>query len=111
MTYLEFLRSNLHDLQDYELQRKMWLPPYGKFGFGVDELCSQVIDDSRVGHMLENGELEAAVGSTAAKILRGLEEATAQVDDSMPLEELLDDPRMELIRSLTQKALELLPEE
>ena len=102
---VELVVSALRELADEELQRRRWTPGQGPEVGSIIEATSQLLDDSGLGDALDSGA--EVLGGPADSALAELAAELLQIDGTRAPSLILADPRLEEVRTLAARALEL----
>lgn len=101
--YKKILMDGLEQLANRQRQEFTWSPNSQNIMSSFTEDVIAVFDDAIVMHALQNGHI--IFDKNVTKALWELHDATDAVDERRPPEEVINDPKMELVR---QKATEIL---
>ena len=98
----------IKELSDKGYQERVWLNVEDESGLSVSfvEAVNMLFDDCVVEHYLEQGHILFDKKVTNAFL--ELEDATDAVDEFRPEEEIINDPKMQIVREKAAKALELI---
>lgn len=108
MIYQENLKVCLRELSSEDFQKRAWLASSGPEISSFAELVAQTFDDTGLGDALGQGELPPELDDAAFSTLKELRRAVSKVDQYAPPEELLTDPKVEKVREIAARALELI---
>lgn len=108
MIAVDRLIAALRELSDEIFQRKAWSASSGSVVSSFAEQVSQTFDDTGLSDALDSGRRPAELTEEAYSALKDLDRAVKQIDQSMPPQNLLRDPRMKEIRLRARRALELI---
>ena len=102
--YKNAVLNKLNELADYTLQRKEW--PSSESFLCFVEAANGLFDDAAVSYLLEHNEIIYDKKVTAA--LRELDKALDGIDEYRTEEEIIQDPKMEIVRQKAANVLALI---
>lgn len=109
--YIENVIDILRDFVDKEYQVKVWLNVSNTDNLvgSFYESASMLFDDCIIADLLEDGEI--IISKDVTKILQEISDVIDDIDNIdgyRPEEEIIDDPKMQIVREKTAHALELI---
>jgi hypothetical protein len=106
--YKSNITTLIRELSSIRYQSNVWLHVMDEPGLSVsfDEAVNMLFDDSAVDYYLEQGHILFDHPSTQA--LRELSAAVDEVDEFRPTEEIINDPKMQIVRDKAAQALALI---
>lgn len=111
MLDMNILLENLRELASEELQKKLWL--YGnenQMSSFTEAICG-VFDDARLTRALETGYLENHFSSELCQKVKKLDQMINLVPEDLPPEQIINHPKMGVIRALSGELLDLFESE
>ncbi|MEM7617400.1 MAG: hypothetical protein AAF195_03350 [Pseudomonadota bacterium] len=109
--YIENIIGILKEIADWSYQERAWDNPGAKPGdmtISFDEAVNMLFDDCIVGDLLEDGEI--IISKKVTKILQELSNIIDNIDENRSQEEIIYDPKMDIVRQKATKALDLIKE-
>lgn len=95
----------LKELSDKKDQERLWLASSGPEISSFDEAMCQLFDDSGLKDALNK---EEAFGEEVDVLLKRLRSILRMINPYRPPQEIIDDPRMEDVRSTSAEILDLI---
>ncbi len=103
--YVSNLIECLKELSDAEFQRRVWVEGSGPEVSSLEELVSQLFDDTGLGDSIESETIAKELGDDAASALLELDSAINTLDQTLPADRLIEHPTMVRVRRLAADAL------
>lgn len=96
----------LKELSDEAYQRRVWCGAGGQEMSSFDEAICGLFDDSGLGSALETSKPKPIFSFNVDESLRRLRVAISMIDQSAPPADLVQDPKMQLVRELAKFTLQ-----
>jgi hypothetical protein len=109
LVYPEMILSSLDELADVEFQWRVWVKGDTKEVSSFTECVCGLFDDSVLGHALDKEEI--VFSEQIDTLLRQLEKALAEVDETRWPAEIVADPQFVPIRDLARLAARMIRSE
>ncbi|MCH2546798.1 MAG: hypothetical protein MK052_04205 [Alphaproteobacteria bacterium] len=106
--YIENVIEILKELSDKQYQTNVWLNvdnPHNFVGSFSEAVCV-LLDDSGIGHLLK--ENEVIISRSVTEILRSMSDVIDEIDGRRPEEEIINDPKMQIVREKASRILTLI---
>ena len=98
IVHVEKLKRALQNLQDAEVQKRLWLSTGGEVSSLVEMAC-QAFDDTGLTDAIEDGSVSKQFDQETIISIDELSRALDAVDLSLPVLQLLTHPKMDIVRN------------
>jgi hypothetical protein len=105
MIHTENLKTCLRQLSDPDFQERTWTASRGPEISSFSELVSQTFDDTGLEDALSENQCPSELDARSFAELKALSAAVSEVDEFLPPEVLLYDPKLRRVRELAARAL------
>jgi hypothetical protein len=106
--YIENIVHLLRNLSNKEYQINVWMSTYNPENFvdSFDETVNMLFDDCIIGDLLD--EREIIISKDVTQVLQDLSEIIDDIDEYRSQEEIINDPKMQIVREKAARILVLI---
>lgn len=101
----------LEELADRKQQERLWLDRSIEQASTFEEAVSQTFDDTGLAELLDSTDKKDALPIQLITLLLKLRSELTKIDTEQTLAEIVGDPKMEIVRELSSKAIDAIKDE